>query len=391
MFLNTTDVQELTAWRRDLHRFPELSGQEEKTAQKVAEMGRALGADRVLCGLGGHGVAMVFEGALPGPKVMIRAELDALPITEISNAPHRSEIQGTAHLCGHDGHSTILAALARGLSRKRPNRGQVILLFQPAEETGAGAKAVINDPQIAEITPDFAFALHNMPGLPLGEASLIEGGAACASRGMRIVLSGKTAHASMPETGRSPMRAMASIMQGIAALGQGAPLGAARPKPGFCMATITHAAMGAPAFGIAPGSAEILATLRSLSDADMADLIARAQAICQDAAKSDGLTVQITYEEVFAASENHPAATKALQTALTACNIPACNPEDPHAQPMRASEDFGRFNRLAPSAMLLLGAGIDHPALHNPDYDFPDELIPIGANIFMALIRQLTD
>lgn len=391
MIFTKTDLNELIAWRRELHRAPELSGEEVKTAQKVCDMAQRWGADRILTGLGGHGAAVIFEGAQLGPKVMIRAELDALPIAEISPAGHRSQMPGIAHLCGHDGHSAILAALTRALSRKRPNRGQVILLFQPAEETGAGAQAVLDDPQCVDIKPDMIFALHNMPGLPFGSASLIEGPVACASRGMRIALTGKTAHASMPETGQSPMVAVATIMQEIAALGQGRDTGKTRPEAGFSMATITHARMGAAAFGIAPGAAEIFATLRSLSDADMGELVMQAEAICRKAAEADRLGLQIKYEDVFAASVNHPLATVALRAALLACEIPACNLNDPHGQPMRASEDFGRFNALAPSALFLLGAGETHASLHNPNYDFPDDLIAIGASIFIELIRQLTD
>ena len=128
-----------------------------------------------MTGLGGHGVAAIYEGREPGPTVMVRCELDALPIEEISESPHRSQAPGKSHACGHDGHMTMVAALSRGLGRQRPQRGRAVLLFQPAEENGAGAAAVIADPKFAEIAPDYAFSLHNKPGLPLGYITLSEG------------------------------------------------------------------------------------------------------------------------------------------------------------------------------------------------------------------------
>ena len=221
MFLTDRDVAELTEWRHELHRAPELSGQEAETARKVAAFLATTSADSIVTSIGGHGVAAVYQGAEPGPTVMFRAELDGLPIDEISDAPYRSAVAGKGHLCGHDGHMATLAALARGLGRQRPARGRAVLLFQPAEENGAGAAAVLADPKFQSLSPDYAFALHNLPGLPLGHVALDEGPVNCASRGMRIALTGKTAHASTPEHGASPMPAVAALMPALTALGTG--------------------------------------------------------------------------------------------------------------------------------------------------------------------------
>lgn len=380
MFLTNRDTVELAEWRRGLHRLPELSGQEKDTARMVRAMLAAAGADRVLPGLGGHGVAAVFEGTAPGPTVMFRAELDGLPIQEISDAPHRSAAPGRAHSCGHDGHMAMLAALARGFGRQRPQRGRVVLLFQPAEEDGTGAAAVIADPAFGAIRPDIAFACHNMPGLPFGTVALAEGAANCASAGMRIVLSGRTAHASAPETGLSPMAAMAWLMPALRALGGGAWL-----APDFAMVTVTHAVLGEACFGVVPGRAEVWCTLRTLNDARMRRLRAEAEALARQAAMEAGLGIEIGYQDVFDHCENAPEAVAHLRRALEAEGIP----HGPQGLPLRASEDFGRFGQLAPSAMFLLGAGEDRPSLHNPDYDFPDELIAIGARIFMRTARDI--
>lgn len=381
MRLTNADIAELTDWRRDLHRRPELSGEEIETARAVVAMLKAIGPDRILTGLGGHGVAAIYDSAEPGPTVMFRCELDGLPIEEISSAAHRSQIPDKGHLCGHDGHMAILAGLARYLGRNRPKRGRAVLLFQPAEENGAGSAAVIADPRFAEIAPDYAFALHNMPGIPLGEARLSVGPAMCASRGMKIALSGKTSHASAPEGGVSPMQAVANLMPALTGLGRGGKL-----DTGFTLVTVTHAEMGEPAFGIAPGRAEIWATLRTLTDAGMADLVERAEALVQREAKVAGLGLVISYHDVFHHCENEAEAVAILRTAMDAEHI-----QHRPAEIIRASEDFGLFGSRggAKSAMFFLGAGETSPQLHNPDYDFPDTLIDPGVRIFAQVAHDM--
>lgn len=380
MFLTNQDVIELTEWRRQLHRMPEVSREEAQTAKSVQAFLRATGPDRIIADLGGHGVAAIYEGREPGPTVMVRAELDGLPIEEISDVPHRSATPGKGHLCGHDGHMAILAALARGLGRQRPQRGRVVLMFQPAEEDGSGAAAVVADPKFREIAPDIAFALHNMPGIAFGKAELAEGVVNCASRGMRVTLTGKTAHASMPETGISPMNAVARLMPALTALSSGGAL-----DETFSLVTITHAEMGEPAFGIAPGRAEIWATLRTLTDSRMQDLCNRAEALVAETARDQGLGVGIVYDDIFHHCENAPEAVAHLRRALEAEGVP----HDEGSGPIRASEDFGRFGQAAPAAMFFLGAGETYPSLHNPDYDFPDDLIGIGARVFMRALRDI--
>lgn len=382
MSLTNADIVELTGWRRQLHARPELSGEEHGTARMMADALAPSRPDQMLTGLGGTGVAAVWEGEAPGPTVMFRAELDALPIREISDLPYRSGIPGKGHLCGHDGHMAILAGLARLIGRRRPARGRVVLMFQPAEEDGSGAAAVLADPRFAEIAPDFAFALHNLPGLPFSEVALKPGPANCASAGLRIVLSGKTSHASVPERGVSPAGALARLIPGLAALGPGGEL-----APGFRLATVTHVRMGEPAFGIAPGEAELWVTLRALTDADMEALTAEATGLAGTEARAAGLGIETSLHDVFAACENDPEATGHLARAIAAEGLE--HGERPGVMPMRASEDFGRFGSHARAAMFFLGAGEAHPMLHNPDYDFPDELIAPAVRVFDRVRRDL--
>ncbi|WP_050522822.1 amidohydrolase [Pseudorhodobacter wandonensis] len=379
--LTNADIAELIALRHDLHRHPELSGQEVETAARVVHaLGRA--PDKVVTGLGGHGVAAVFDSGVAGPSVLFRCELDALPIHELSDAPHRSAIDGKGHLCGHDGHMTVLLGLGRVLARKRPATGRVILMFQPAEEDGSGAAAVIADPRYEALRPDWAFSLHNWPGCKLGECWLAEGAVNCASVGLKIILEGKTSHAAQPERGVSPGLALAQLIPGLAALGPGGALG-----PDYRLATVTHAVMGEPSFGVSPARAEIWVTLRTLLDAPMAALRAEAEALAQSQAQAHGLRLSISYHDDFAASVNNPEATRRMADALDALGIA----HSAGPLPERASEDFGRFGAQTGTkgAMVFLGAGLAHPALHNPDYDFPDDLIPIGTRLFAWLVRDI--
>jgi len=380
MFLDAEALTALVDFRRALHAEPELSDEEEGTAWAVAEFLTPTQPDQVIAEIGGHGVAFVYEGREPGPTVMFRAELDALPIAERSTASYRSRRVGRAHLCGHDGHMASLAALGLGFAARRPRRGRAVLLFQPAEETGAGAARVLEDPKFEALAPDFVFAWHNMPGLPFGRAALKAGPIACASRGLRARLSGWTSHASTPELGRSPMRALASLMPELTALGRGGAL-----DEGYSLVTVTHAELGERAFGVAPGEAELWATLRTLTDEGMASLGAAAEARVRAVASAEGLTVEIGSADVFAHCENAPEAVAHLADALRGEGAPF----GPEGQPMRASEDFGRFRTRAPTAMMFLGAGEGHPGLHNPDYDFPDPLLPIAAGVLMRVARDL--
>lgn len=269
--------------------------------------------------------------------------------------------------------------MARQLGRKGPARGRVVLMFQPAEETGNGAAGVTADPRYATIRPDFAYSLHNLPGSPFGHVRLKEGVVNCASRGMRIVLSGKTAHSSMPETGTSPMLAVAELMPALARLG-----GGRFSDDDFAMVTVTHAQMGEAVFGVAPGHAEVWATLRTRLDERMAALCEDAETLVKETAARHGLGCSFDYHEVFVASLNAPEAVAHLRAAMDQEGIR----HDEEELPMRASEDFGLFGRGTASAMFFLGSGEKHPQLHNPDYDFPDDLIPIGARVFMRVVRD---
>lgn len=379
-FLTSTDTAELVSLRRELHRRPELSSQERETAARiVAELERC-GADEILTDLGTHGVAAVYDSGAEGPTVLFRCELDALPITEISTFGWRSEIDGKGHLCGHDGHMAILCGLARHLAANRPARGRVVLMFQPAEETGAGAADVIADPRFGRIRPDFAFALHNLPGLPLGAVGVRPGPFTFASEGLAIRLTGRTSHAAQPEAGVSPATVMIRLVEALPALP--AALG---HTPGHLLVTLSHARLGEPAFGISPGEADIWATIRAIDDGLQAELMGKAETLARNLAEAGGLGIDFDRHENFAAGHNDEEAVAFIEKAAATLGVQRVGVGDP----FRWSEDFGRFGSVAKTGLFVLGSGEDHPRLHNPDFDFPDELIPTGVSLFALIARDL--
>lgn len=366
----------LIALRHHLHQCPELSGQERATAQHLRAWLRQTEPDEVIHGIGGHSFAVCYHGNEPGPRVLVRAELDALPIVETNDFAHASREHGVSHKCGHDGHAVILCALAQRLERNRPKRGSVVLLFQEAEETGEGAIAVTAHEKFRKIAPDYAFALHNIPGFPLGEVHVKPGAFNCASRGLIVRLKGLTAHAAEPENGNSPAMAMCTLVQGLQALN-----GAAAP---IRMATVVHAQLGEVAFGTAPGEAVVMATLRTESDEAMQELVDAAEQLALDVAVANGLSHEVAYQDIFMASHNHEVGAQIVTEAACSLNLPVVSMESP----FRWSEDFGCISRGCKGVMFGLGAGEDTPALHNPAYDFPDALIPLAADIFLGCIER---
>ncbi|MGB3406418.1 MAG: amidohydrolase [Jannaschia sp.] len=377
--LSNSDLSSLVALRRDLHRHPEVSGHEIRTADRIARALRALPADDVVTGLGGHGVAGVFHGAAPGPTVLVRCELDALPIHETGTPDWRSQVPGQAHLCGHDGHMATVLGVGHMLARARPAAGRIILMFQPAEEDGSGAIAVCADPAFAALAPDWAFALHNEPDIPRGQAHVPVGLASAPSVGLRIALSGKEAHACAPWTGTSPALVMAGLVTALPTRRRGD-----FPNHDYRQITVCHARLGSPNFGIAPGDAVVQATLRTASDVELDALVTLVRADAEEAASYRGVTCTITEHDRFLAGVNDPAAAAILTEAATEAGL-----DTSPGNPLLASEDFGRFGHDCPAAMLLLGAG-PGPALHNPDYDFDDDLIAPGAAILLGAARRIT-
>ena len=372
-------MDEFVNLRRELHANPELSGDEWQTASRIESLFRQFDPDETITRLGGNGLAFVFGSQDAGPAVLFRCELDAIPVNEEDHAAQPSQNPGVSHNCGHDGHMAIMAHFGYQLSQNRPIRGRIILLFQPAEETGQGAKAVFDDPRFKALKADFAFALHNLPGYPLGSIVVKPGPMNYASCGMTVRLTGVTSHAAWPEEGISPALPMANIIRGLADLSSGLGLEEIDNR-----VTVVHARLGEPAFGVSPGFAEIRTTLRAETDDALQALVKRATRLVKQEAMSANLGCEIDRSEEFMASLNDSGACEIVKKAAGAAGLNIIDLD----RAMRVSEDFGQLSARMPGVMFGLGAGENCPGLHRPDYNFPEALIQTGSTLFMEIVRQ---
>lgn len=370
-------MDHLIRLRRTLHQFPEIALEENKTAERILEFFKPLQPNEVYEKLGGTGLAFVFKGVEKGPKLLFRCELDALPIEDLNPSPHRSQVPGKGHLCGHDGHMAILCGLGEKLAKNRPAKGEVVLLFQPAEETGDGAKAILEDSRFEEIRPDAAFALHNLPGYPLHQVVMRQGTFASGSTGMTIYLKGKTAHSAHPEAGVNPAQALAELIQTLPKL----------PKniAGFALLTLIHADLGSLAFGTSAGKASLSMTLRAYDQQDLETLIELVKMTAESEAEKAGLRIDFEFVESFAVAKNDPTLYPTVEEAAQDLGLSVLR----KPEPFRWSEDFGLFSQICPAFLFGLGAGESCPQLHEGTYDFPDELIETGVGIFWEILSRV--
>lgn len=377
------DIKSIISLRHRLHAAPELSGRETATAELIAQTLQKSHPQRIITGVGGNGVIAVFKSPEAGPGICFRADIDALPIAETGEGGHISRIPGRSHACGHDGHSAILLGFAQWLNA-HPEKwsGSVILLFQPAEETAQGALAVLADQKFTDLRPDIIFGMHNLPGFPLNSIILRERTFASASCGLKIRLTGKTSHAGHPEDGKSPLLAMLGVIDTLkdlthsqASLAENA------------MVTIIHARLGEEAFGTSPGEAEVMATFRAWEDATLRKMTRAAEEKIAAIAGAEKLKLELKWVEKFAATVNDPGAVQIVERAAKKAGMPIMDP----ATPFPWSEDFSFFTGRHRCAFFGLGAGERHPRLHNPDYDFPDELIPRAIGLYANILGEIKE
>lgn len=373
------NLEELINLRRLIHQYPEVSGDEAQTAEKIKSFLEKYSPDQLIDRVGGYGIAAVYKGRQPGRNVLIRCELDALPIEEINDFEHASKHVGVGHMCGHDGHTAIVAGLATVLAEERPEKGNAILLFQPAEENGEGAKAVLKDEKFHQLEPDLVFALHNLPEEPKHEIVLKRGLFTAAVNSMVVKLIGKTSHAGQPDKGINPALAMSEIFLEINKLNN-----PDQHSPHFRQISYIHALMGEEAYGTSAGEAVIGFTFRCWDDSERHVLGEEMAQIMQAAGKRHNLSVEIDYIESFHANENHDSAVNLVECAADNEGLSINWRNLPH----RWGEDFGIFTREYPGALFGLGAGKNTPTLHNPDYDFPDDIIETGVKMFYQIIKQ---
>lgn len=376
---SSDELAPVVALRRHLHAHPELSGHEHQTAARVVEFLAPLHPDRVITGLGGTGIVATFDSGVPGPSLLFRSELDALPIVELGVDEHGSTCQGVSHKCGHDGHTAILCGLAQRLAARRPATGMVHLLFQPAEEDGTGAASVLADPAFDAIRPDRGFAIHNMPGFPMHAFVVKAGSITAAVRSIVVRFAGRTAHASEPEKGENPSLAIADFLRGCDAINVNDV-----SDRDFCLITPVHVSIGSPAYGVSAGDGEVHLTIRTVANDGLASLQQRIEALAASLAERDRLRLSVETVEDFFANMNDAGTTEIARRAAAACGFDIISPE----LGLRGGEDFGLFSERFPCCMVLLGSGEDYHPIHNPHYDFRDELIATGVRFFDTIVRD---
>ena len=378
--MTTGAMDKIIELRHWLHAHPEVSRHEIETARHMQLFLQDHAAPDEFLPLHGAGFAAIYSGAEPGKTVLIRTELDALPIHEINeDLPYRSLHDGVGHKCGHDGHMAIVAGLAQSLSERRPVRGRAVLLFQPDEETGAGARSCCLHPNYAKISPDYAFALHNLPGFASGQIICRTGTFTAAVKYVAVRLSGKEAHSAQPETGLSPSLAMARIILMAHQLQQ-----EIETPADYALIVPVYSQMGVQASGVCPGAGELQFTLRSGHGERLEAMWAAFSGRATQIALEGGLEISFEILEEYTATLNNPEAVAMIIAAAEALGLNVVMPE----KAFRWGEDFGEITSRCKGAMFGLGAGLDRPALHNPDYDFPDNILDSGISMFRLLLEQ---
>jgi len=371
---------DLAAWRRDLHRHPELCYEETRTAGVVAEKLRAWGFDAVETGIGRTGVVGVLHGRTgPGDAILLRADMDALPILEETGTDYASVNEGRMHACGHDGHTTMLLGAARHLSETRNFDGTVYFCFQPAEEGGAGAQAMIDDGLFERFPARAVYGMHNSPGVAAGTFALRPGPMLASADEFYIRVRGQGGHAAMPHMTRDPVLAGAQIVTALQSIvaRRVDPL-----KPAVVSVTQFHAGT---ATNIIPDEATIAGTVRTFHD-EVTDLIeTEIHLICEQVAAGMGVEVSFEGERIpYPATVNDPGETAFAAGVLDALVGPGNVDRD--RDPVMGGEDFAFMARAKPGCFVFIGNG-DTAQLHTPRYDFNDEITPLGVAYWAKLVE----
>lgn len=371
---------ELVATRHYLHQNPELSHHEAKTAAYVAEKLESWGYE-VTRNVGGHGVVARLKIGTGSKSVAIRADMDALPITELRDLPYKSTVPGVMHACGHDGHTTVLLGAAEYLARTRRFNGTLTLIFQPAEESAkaSGARAMIADGLFERFPFDAIFGLHNHPGEPEGTVLTRAGGIMAASDSAKIIVKGKGGHASRPHLTIDPIMVACQIVVAMQAI-------VSRSIDPTKSAVLTVGTIqGGTAVNVIPDTAEFEISIRSF-DADVrAKLEARVTRVAKDVASAFEAEAEVIYEKGYPVVWNSAAenafATEVAKELLGEEHVKEC-------APIPGSEDFAYYLEHKPGAFLRLGNGVNSAILHNPNYDFSDEALTTGAALWARLAER---
>ena len=365
--------------RHTLHTLAEPSGEEVRTQAFLLEQLRSLNPTKIHTFENSRNILVLFDSGVPGPTRLLRGDFDALRVPETIDVPYASQTAGVSHKCGHDGHATILLGMAQLLHTNPPKEGRVLLFFQAAEETGDGVRQLLETGILEQYRPDEVFAFHNIPGVPVGQVLCRAGSFTCSVVSCDIVLTGHTAHAAEPLKALSPYPAARAITDRLLALKR-----YEMSAPDFQLLTLVQFRVGEVAYGVAAGEGVLRFTLRAKEDARLQALKRELVRIVEEeVAKCAGLQYDMAWKEYFAASENHPAAVEKVRRAAEQCGLEYMTKD----QPFSWGEDFGLLTQHFAGALFGIGSGTEQPPLHHPHFDFPDALLPIGVEMFQALLH----
>ncbi|WP_306051263.1 M20 aminoacylase family protein [Oceaniradius stylonematis] len=374
------DVERLIAFRRDLHRHPELGFEERRTAALVAERLAELGW-QVTTGLAETGVVGTLSNG-DGPTIGIRADMDALPMTEASGRAWSSQTDGLFHGCGHDGHTTVLLALAEHLAESRAFRGTIVLIFQPAEEGLGGGRVMVEEGLFDRFACEAVYGFHNMPLLPLGRAAVKAGPSMASQDTFKVTFRGRGGHAAMPHLARDAVLATAEAacaLQGLIARETDPHVAAALSVTELHAGT-TH--------NVIPADGWLGGTVRTLDTATREALEAGIGRVCAGVARARNVETEVDYRRGFPVLVNDAHCAGVMRKAVA--KALGTDALDDGFKPLLAAEDFAYMLEARPGAYVLLGQrDDDHTAMvHNPAFDFNDKLIPIAVRVLAALAGQ---
>jgi len=371
-------ADEVAEWRRDFHVHPELQYELPRTSGKVAELLRSFGVDEVVTGIAKSGVVGVIKGRGPGKTIGIRADMDALPILERTGLDYASQAPGRMHACGHDGHTAILLGTAKYLAETRNFDGNAVMIFQPAEEGGAGGRAMVEAGIMDRFGIDEVYGLHNMPGQEAGSIAMRVGGLMAASDEFNIVIEGQGGHAAWPHNTVDPVMIAAQLITALHTI-------VSREIDPIRSAVLSVTMMqGGEAFNIIPQKVKLTGTVRSLND-EVRDLMEeRLKAVTKGIVETFGGTAEVNYRRGYPVVENTPDET--AYAAAIAATVVGEDRVDANVDPKMGGEDFAYMLQARPGAYVFLGNG-PSSELHSDTYNFNDEIIPVGVSFFVKLVE----
>jgi hippurate hydrolase len=372
-------AEDMAEWRRWLHRNPELSFDCHRTAAFVADRLREFGVDEVHEGIATTGIVAIVNGRGPGPTVGLRADMDALPIVEVSGVSYASETEGKMHACGHDGHTTMLLGAARYLAETRNFRGRVALIFQPAEEDGGGGGVMVREGIMDRFDIAEVYALHNAPNFEEGQFYTAPGPIMAAVDEFEVTVEGRGGHAAMPHETADPLVAAVAMVQAFQTIVS------RNHKPVDDLVVSVTQFRAGTANNVIPGTAVFSGTVRTFTPEVQAMVMRRMEEIVAGIAPGYGVSARLDYRTHYPPTVNDP--HRAAFAAEVAAEIVGVERVEPNATREMGAEDFSYMLEARPGAYLFLGQG-PGPVCHHPAYDFNDRIAPIGASFFARIVER---